>query len=77
MKETWVVFITTFMMAQEVAVKTFKENVSNEKIIHSAKQLQKINHENIVRFIGFCCEPALLVFECCEVAFGKIIIHTI
>lgn len=60
----------------EVAVKTFKVNVSNEKIIHSATQLQKINHENIVRFIGFCYKPASLVFEYCEVAFGKIIIHT-
>ena len=60
----------------EVAVKAFKVNVPNKKIINSVKQLQKVNHENIVKFIGFCYKPASLVFEYCEVAFGEIIIHT-
>ena len=60
----------------ELAVKTFKINVPNKKIVNSVKQLQKLNHENITNFIGFCYKPKSLVFEYCEVAFGEIIIPT-
>jgi len=49
------------------ACKKFKQQLSRKSILRAASKFVKLNHENIVRFRGFCTRPSAILLEYCVV----------